>query len=119
MSSPGRQYYQIRKQCLWASITQTLLARGEKKRDACSKFASDLQQLNAQQSVPPRRAGLGPDWARLGQQASACRCSYACTNTLQRSAAGTRRLLDETQRIGRKIVCLACYFELMTHILAK
>lgn len=59
---------------MFAGINNSaVLARGEKKRVAYSKFASDLHHLNAQQLEQPRRAGLG-------QQASACRCGYACTD---------------------------------------
>lgn len=69
---------------MFAGINNSaVLAHGEKKRDAYSKLVSDLHHLNAHQSVQPRRAGLG-------QQASACRCCYACTRPMK------SRAVDET-----------------------
>lgn len=110
--SPPARYFQIRKLRLRASITRPCWHMEKRKEPAYSKFVSDLHHLNAQQSAQPRRAGLG-------QQASACRCCYACTDTLYRPAAGTRLLPGEEQSSGRNIGCLVCYFELMTQILAR
>lgn len=110
--SPPARYFQVRKLRLRASITRPCWHMEKRKEPAYSKFVSDLHHLNAQQSAQPRRAGLG-------QQASACRCCYACTDTLYRAAAGTRLLPDEEQSSGRNIGCLVCYFELMTQILAR